>query len=314
MSRVLLPFPAQLAFAQAMAPQLGARVGELSWRRFPDGESLVSVDTGLRDADVAVVASLDRPDEIALALNFAAATAREFGARSVGLVAPYLAYLRQDQRFAPGQALSARLFARWLDNDFDWLVTVDPHLHRIHALGELFSVPVHNVAAAPAVAAWIRANVPDALVVGPDAESGQWVQAIAAGAGVPWMVLDKQRHGDRDVSIATPEALPAGRTPVLVDDIASTARTLLAAIAGLAAVGAPPPVCVVTHAVFAGDAYARLQASGAARVVSTDTIAHPTNAIGVAALVAAAAAGMFGADPPGEEDAAAWFDGDAPPL
>jgi ribose-phosphate pyrophosphokinase len=313
MSRVLLPFPAQVAFARQMAPRLGARVGELSWRRFPDGESLVSVDTALRDADVAVVASLDRPDDVALALNFAAATAREFGARSVGLVAPYLAYLRQDQRFAPGQALSARLFARWLDNDFDWLVTVDPHLHRIHGLDDLFSIPAHNVAAAPAVAAWIRAHHPDAVVVGPDAESAQWVQAIAAGADVPWQVLEKQRHGDRDVSIATPAPLPPGRTPVLVDDIAATGRTLLAAIAGLAAVGAPPPVCVVTHAVFAGDAYPRLLASGASRIVSTDTIAHETNAIGVADLVADAAARLFEADLPGEDDAAAWFDGEPPP-
>lgn len=312
MNRVLLPFPAQLGFAQGLAPALRARVGELAWRRFPDGESLVTLDTQLRDADVAIVASLHRPDEIALALNFAAATAREFGARSVGLVAPYLAYMRQDFRFQPGQAVSAGLFARWLDNDFDWLVTVDPHLHRIHALDAVFSIPARNVAAAPAFAAWIRAQHPDAVVVGPDSESAQWVEAIAGLAGVPWLVLDKVRHGDREVSIQAPASFPPGRRPVIVDDIASTGRTLLAAIAALAAVGAPAPVCAVTHAIFADDACARLLAAGAQRVVSTDTIAHASNAIGVGALVAAAADELFAADEPGEENAQAWFDDGEP--
>jgi ribose-phosphate pyrophosphokinase len=98
---------------------------------------------------------------------------------------------------------------------------------------------------------------------------------------------------------------------VLVDDIASTGRTLLAAIAALSAAGAPPPVCVVTHAVFAGDAYQELQKAGA-RVVSTDTIPHPSNAIGVAELVGAAADGLFEADEPGTEDPQRWFDADEP--
>ena len=104
MTRVLLPFPLQRPIADEMAPALGARLGRLNWRRFPDGESLVAVDEALSGADVAIVASLHRPDEISIAMRFAAATAREFGARSVGLVAPYLAYMRQDTRNRPERA------------------------------------------------------------------------------------------------------------------------------------------------------------------------------------------------------------------
>src|SRR6185312_9071267 len=99
MNRLLLPFPAQQALAQAMAPMLDARLGRLDWRRFPDGESLVAVDGIIPGADVAIVASLRDPDAIAVALRFAADAARELGARRVGLVAPYLAYMRQDKRF-----------------------------------------------------------------------------------------------------------------------------------------------------------------------------------------------------------------------
>jgi ribose-phosphate pyrophosphokinase len=312
MSRVLLAFPAQRELAQRMAPALGARLGRLDWRRFPDGESLVAVDEALAGADVAIVASLHRPDELALAVRFAAETCREFGARSIGLVAPYLGYLRQDARFHPGEAISARLFARYLEGSFDWLVTVDPHLHRIPTLDALFAIPAVNVAAAPAIAGWVRAHVPDAMLIGPDGESAQWVSRVAALAGVPWQVLEKARAGDRDVAVTAPTASLRGHTPVLVDDIASTGHTLSAALARLAALGTRPPVCVVTHAVFADDAHERLLAAGAAQVASTDTIPHASNAIGVADLLAQAAGSVFGTPEQDADDAEAFFDGGEP--
>ena len=65
-----------------------------------------------------------------LPLIFAAATARELAAAKIGLVAPYLAYMRQDRRFNPGEAVTSRQVAGLLSSAFDWLVTVDPHLHR----------------------------------------------------------------------------------------------------------------------------------------------------------------------------------------
>lgn len=295
MIRVLLPFPAQRPLADEMTPLLSARAGRLEWRRFPDGESLVSIDETLEDAHVAIVASLHHPDEIALALRFAAATAHEFGARSVGLVAPYLAYMRQDQRFHAGEAVSAPLFARFLEESFDWLVTADPHLHRNPELSSLYRIPTRRVATAPLVAAWIRENVADAIVIGPDSESGQWVSEIAGLAEVPHQVLNKVRRGDRDVEVSLPDIDAArGRTPVIVDDIVSSGRTAIETLGQLKRLGLPPAVCVAIHAVFAQGAYEQLLAAGAGRVVSTDSITHPSNAISIAALLAQASADLFG--------------------
>lgn len=295
MNRVLLPFPAQRALAEALAPRLGARVGRLDWRRFPDGESLVAVDEALETADVAIVASLHRPDEVALALRFAAETAREFGACSVGLIAPYLAYMRQDARFHPGEAVSAPIFAGFLEQSFDWLATVDPHLHRYAALSDLYRIPARRVVAAPAVAEWIHAHVPEPLLIGPDGESAQWVADIAQRAGAPYQVLHKIRRGDREVEVSLPDAGAAqGRTPVLVDDIVSSGRTAIETLGHLRRLGLPPAVCIAIHAVFAGDAHAQLLAAGAARVVSTDTIPHPSNAISVAPQLVQACAELFG--------------------
>src|SRR3546814_2966154 len=84
---------------------------------------------------------------MALPLRFAARAAREFGARSVGLIAPYLGYMRQDTRFHPGEAVSTPLFAQFLEEAFDWLVTVDPHLHRVERLQSLYRIPTAHVSA-----------------------------------------------------------------------------------------------------------------------------------------------------------------------
>lgn len=296
MNRVLLAFPPQRALAEAMALPLEARIGRLDWRRFPDGESLVAVDEDIADADVAILASLHHPDEIALALRFAAATARQFGARSVGLVAPYLAYMRQDKRFHPGEAVSAPLFAGFLEQSFDWLVTADPHLHRNPELASLYRIPAQRVATAPLLADWIRGNVADAIIIGPDSESRQWVSDIAARADVPYQVLNKIRHGDRNVEVSLPDVEAArGRTPVIVDDIVSSGRTAIETVEQLKKLGPPAAVCVFIHAVFAPGAYEQLLAAGASRVVSTDSITHPSNAIAIAALLSEASAPLFSA-------------------
>lgn len=295
MNRVLLPFPLQRGMAESMASALQARVGRLDWRRFPDGESLVAIDDALDGTSVAIVASLHHPDEMALALCFAAATAREFGARRVGLIAPYLAYMRQDKRFHAGEAINAPLFARFLEESFDWLVTADPHLHRNPDLSKLYRIPARTVATAPLLADWIRDNVRDAIVIGPDSESEQWVADIARRAGVPHQVLNKIRHGDRDVEVSLPDAERAhGRTPVIVDDIVSSGRTIIETIGHLKRLGLPPPICVAIHAVFAADAYEQLLAAGAARVISTDAIVHPSNAIPIAPLLVQSSADFFG--------------------
>lgn len=293
----ILAFPELLPLAERIAAPSGGRAQPIDIHRFPDGESLVTLPDGMDGQDVAILATLNNPDPLALPLRFAAETAKELGARSVGLIAPYLAYMRQDRRFSPGQAISAPLFARFLEESFDWLVTADPHLHRIHSLSDLFRIPAHRIETAPLLAEWIAANVPDAVLLGPDSESRQWVAQVARLADRPFEVLEKHRSGDRNVEVSVPhsEALLTG-TPVILDDIASSGRTLIQAIERLRTAGTSPPVCLVIHAVFAGNACADILAAGAARVVTTDSIPHVTNAISLAGALAAACREMVNSE------------------
>lgn len=281
--------PGDEAFAERVRAHLGSESLALEWRHFPDGESYLRFRDDPKGHDVAIVCTLTGPDRKALPLWFAARTARELGAAAVGLVAPYLAYMRQDRRFLAGEAITSVHFAALLCQAFDWLVTVDPHLHRRASLSEIYPMRNAVVSAAPALADWIALNVSKPLVIGPDEESEQWAAEVAAACSAPHIVLRKTRLGDRNVEITAPPLEHwKDRTPVLLDDIISSAGTMALAAEKIQEAGLGAPVCIGVHGVFSPDALGTLRRAGVRRIVTTNSIEHPTNAIDVSALVARA--------------------------
>lgn len=259
-----------------------ATPGRWESRSFPDGESYLRIDDDVRGRSCMLVARLDRPDAKLTRLAFAADTLRELGATHLHMVAPYLPYMRQDERFRPGECVSSRLLARWFGERFDAITTVDPHLHRLPTLSAAFpDVDARAVSSAPALAEWIGANVPGATIVGPDEEAEQWARPVADALGAPLHILDKVRHGDRDVVVSGASAHTplAGRDVVLIDDIISTGTTLARAAEALRDAGARVRACVCVHALFAPGATETLQRAGIDRIVSTNSALHETNAI-----------------------------------
>lgn len=286
---LLFAFADDLAFARQVAEAAGAELGGLATHAFPDGESYLRMLSDCTTRDVILVCSLNRPNDRVLPLLFLADAARQHGAARVGLVAPYLGYMRQDAEFRPGEAVTARTFGVLLSNAVDWIMTVDPHLHRIRRLSDVYRIPAVTLHATDEIGAWIAARVAKPLVIGPDRESLQWASRIARAASCPYVVLDKVRKGDASVAVSLPDLREfSGSTPVLVDDIISTGRTMAAAISLLRDRGAAAPTCVGVHAVFAERAYETLLEAGAERIVTTNTIRHRSNGIDVAPLIARA--------------------------
>lgn len=277
---IVFPWPGQEALGQDLISRLGWEAGHAELRRFPDGESYVRILSEVKGKTVIICASLDSPDEKLAPLLWLAATARELGATKIVLVAPYLAYLRQDARFQEGEGVTSRYFAALMSRHFDALLTVDPHLHRYRSLDEVYSIPARAMSAAPEIAAWVRGEVERPVFLGPDQESDQWVSRVAELAGAPYAVAEKRRLGDRQVELALPDVEAwRGFTPVLVDDIISTAGTMLETLGQLKAKGWPPAVCIGVHAIFAGKAYQDLSVAGPRAIVTCNTIPHPSNRI-----------------------------------
>ncbi|WP_392536673.1 ribose-phosphate pyrophosphokinase [Legionella sp. 227] len=281
-------------FAKTMHQQLGYEIGELTLHQFPDEETVVNIKSTVNDKDVILIADLTHPNCKILPLLFVAETARELGAKKIGLIAPYLVYMRQDKRFQVGDSITSLYFATLISHYFDGMMTIDPHLHRWHTLKDIYSIPAIALHATEPIAAWIKANAPDALLIGPDAESAQWVSDIAQRINAPFLVLEKQRKGDNLVEITIPKIdLYQNHTPILVDDIISTAATMIKTVNHLKSLQMNPPICIGVHALFAGNAYEDLQQAGVKEIITCNTIAHVSNGIDVTNLMIQAMDGLF---------------------
>jgi len=284
----LLAFDDEMPLARGVAQALGWPLHEVRRHRFPDGETRLRLPPRLPQR-VALLRGLQQPNAKLTELLLAAAGARELGVSQLALVSPYLAYMRQDIAFEPGQAVSQRHVGQALAQWFDEVITVDPHLHRVASLDDVLSGRRGiALSAAGLLGDWVARHVRDAILLGPDEEAAQWVDTAARAHGLEHAVCRKQRHGDREVTVALPDLDLRGREVVLIDDVASTGRTLIAAAQGAQARGASAVDVAVTHALFVGDAMAELAAAGVRHVWSTDTVPHASNAISVVALLAGA--------------------------
>lgn len=283
---LLFYFEHSKTVAQQLSKRLSLSLSQFEYRRFPDDESYVRIQADVSGKSVGVVCGLEYPDMKVIPLYFLVKTLKELGASHVTLIAPYLSYMRQDKRFKSGEAITSNYFADFLSFFIDELVTIDPHLHRHHDLSEIYTIPSHVLHAAPVISKWIQTSVEHPVIVGPDSESEQWVSEVASMVGCPHVVLEKVRHGDRDISITFPQLdMYRTHTPVLVDDIISTAHTMIKTVTHLNGLNLAAPMCIGVHGIFAGDAFEALQKSGAGSIVTTTAIEHPSNQIDIAPLI-----------------------------
>jgi ribose-phosphate pyrophosphokinase len=295
-SAILLYFDEEHAAASRLADASGLAFSKVERHRFPDGEIKLRLPDTLPER-VVVLRTLDHPNEKLVELLLTARTARTLGARHLTLVAPYLAYMRQDIAFRPGEAVSQRIVGRFLADLFDAVITVDPHLHRVATLAE--AVPALQaivLSGAPLLADLVARRRPGALLMGPDGESAQWIAQAAARHGFDHAVCTKVRHGDHAVEVELPPVPVAGRAVVLLDDVASTGHTVAQAARLLLAAGAGTVDSAVTHALLSDEALRMMRQAGVGDIWSTDTIPHPTNAVSVAHLLAQALLNLGQAD------------------
>ncbi len=276
---------------QSIILQNGYELGELTFHTFPDGETSVIIQSDVKDRTVIFLTQLDRPNDKFLPLLFAAETAKMLGAGQVGLITTYLPYMREDKQFHPGEGITAKYFSKVLSEHFSWLITVDPHLHRFPSLDKIYTIPTQVLHAADPIAHWIKENIENPVLIGPDNESTQWVSDIAQKANAPYIILEKTRKGDRSIEVSLPTMtmeVYKNATPILVDDIISTGRTLIEPIKQLKNSSLKAPICIGVHAVFADNAYQDLLDAGAEKVITCNSIGHLSNQINLANIIAPA--------------------------
>lgn len=285
---LVLYFDDETEAACRFAKTVGFASAVVNRHRFPDGELKLRLPASL-PAKVIVYRSLVHPNEKLIELLFVAQTARQLGARDLTLIAPYLAYMRQDIAFHEGEVVSQKIIGRFLAQVFDGLVTVDPHLHRVSTLEEASPVKrAITLSGAPLLGDYIAQQIPDAFLLGPDSESTQWIASAAKKHGFDHAACEKIRRGDKDVQVQLPAVDLKDRHVVILDDVASSGRTLAKATRAAIEAGASSVDVAVTHALFAEDALQVIGEAGVRHIWSTDCIAHESNVVNIAAMLAEA--------------------------
>lgn len=284
----LIYFESQAKSALILAFLMDLECKPILRHNFLDGEFKLQLPENLSKR-VYLFYTLDHPSDKFLELLFTARTARSMGVQHLTLVAPYLAYMRQDAAFHPGEVVSQRVIGDLLASLFDDVITVDPHLHRITKLEE--AIPVEHaivISAAPLLGQFVAQQRLNPLLIGPDSESTQWIEQAALENRLDYAVASKTRHSDLEVDIELPEIQIQGRSVVLLDDIASSGHTLARAAELLLGAGAKTVDVAITHALFDADSHALLKRSGIQNIWSTNTVEHPSNVVSVLPEIARA--------------------------
>lgn len=292
---VVLHFVEEERQARHLAVALGLELQPIGQHRFPDGESRITLPPSLPHT-VVLYCSLNHPDAKLVELLLTTRAARELGARQIILVTPYLCYMRQDMAFHPGEAVSQQIVGRFLADLVDAVISVDAHLHRIARLEE--AIPLQhaiNITATSLLGDFLIAQVPsDALLLGPDEESRQWVEQVARQGNFAFAVASKVRRGDREVEIHLPEMDYRQRHVVLVDDMISSGHTLAETATRLYHEGARTVEALCTHALYDEEAGDLLRHAGIGKIWSSDSVSHPSNAVQLAPLLAGAVKSIRG--------------------
>jgi ribose-phosphate pyrophosphokinase len=289
---------AHAALAQAVARELDMPLIQPDVTVFADGETQVHVDDDLREASAIIVQPTCPPvNDRILALALLADAVRAAGAATVTAIVPYFGYARQEVRKRSGEPRSAQVICRLLsDVGVGHLVTVDLH---VPALESALPMPATLLGAETAFVPRVRRwGLRDAVVVSPDAGGMKRAQAFAAALESPVAVVLKSRP--RSDVIASLQVLGdvRGRPCILVDDMASTGRTLVSAAEALLAAGAGEVHAVFTHAVMSHGAEDLLASAALGRILTSDSIPGRLNPrfeiAPLAPLLAAAVCRLFG--------------------
>ncbi len=271
---MLLSGGANRPLAQEIADSLGLTLGDVTSRRFADGEIFVRINDNVRGRDVFVVQPTVSPAEHIIEMLLLIDAARRASAARITAVLPYYGYARQDRKDQPRVAIGAKLMANMITTaGADRVLGVDFHQHQIQGF---WDVPVDHLYAAPVITRYFREKgLVEPVVVAPDVGAAKMARGFAKRLGATIGIIDKRRPTANVSEVLHVVGDVEGRDCLIADDMIDTAGTMAQAATALKERGAREVYCCVTHALLSGPAVERLENSPLTEMVVTNTIHIP---------------------------------------
>lgn len=282
---IIAAFPEVSELGKRVAKALKAEYVSINVGKFPDSEFHLKLRKNPEHKNVVIINSMaGNPDDKIIETILAGGIAKDYGAVRVTLVATYLPYMRQDKHFEKYDSFSSKHVIR-LFNEFDKIIAIDPHLHRIKSLKDISpraeSISVDNI-----VADFISDKFKnDFEIIGPDSESAQWSGVIARKLKKKVTILTKHRFGDKKIR-QDDVKLRSGVNYLIIDDIISTGKTLAGALAMARKQGAKKLYCIGIHGILAGNAAKIITKH--AQLITTNTIPNKYAKIDISRAIVSA--------------------------
>ncbi|MHA2037304.1 MAG: ribose-phosphate diphosphokinase [Promethearchaeota archaeon] len=296
MNKILIAGPSSQILGVRIAQELGIEAINTETKLFPDGENYVRIniedETLIAEKEVIIVQSTgpssngnqnNRLMELFMMID----SVKRMGAKSIIVVAPYLAYARQDKVFRPGESLFANVVFRFINSlGIDELYTVD--IHAQHVLKECTCKTV-NIDSMKLLADYIKSKgAGDIVVVSPDKGAIERSKAFARhfGENVPVKVFEKTRDLKTGEIKMSGELSLEGKNVVIADDIIATGGTMATAIKLARESGANKIYAVATHALLLDQAKYRILKAGADEIIGTDSIDNEACKVSLSKIIA----------------------------
>lgn len=235
-------FRTDAAFVRAAARKLGVRASFAETSSYPSGEASVRSPISVARRVVVAADAGEEPSSFFRLLLLAEAL-RSSGARRLTLFAPWIAYGRQDRPSRPGESPAGLVVARSLASAFDRIVTLDAHSERFR---KAFRRRLVNVLPDPGDPSLDPSRYD--LVAAPDRGAVVRAKRFADAFDLPLLAIGKRRVGKTVVAETAEPVRLDGLRVLLVDDMADSGLTLIAAAKLLRASGARAVDAYVTHA------------------------------------------------------------------
>jgi ribose-phosphate pyrophosphokinase len=289
------------SLGEKIAIELGIKFENVTSRIFPDGETYVNINTDVNDRNAIIVQTMF-PSQNNSLIEFLliADAAKDLGARTITGVAPYLAYSRQDRKFQPGEALSAKMVATLMKAvGVEKLITVDTHYqHKRPGEFDFFGIECVNVSAGRLLLDHIKEKIDlDLMTIGPDLGSSEMIK-YATGEE---MFLTKEKRcpvcgklaqececkikkKKYEITEIDSKYNFHGKNVVILDDIIASGGTMIKAAKKIKSEGGRKVIAAATHGLFMKDSLIQLKELTDYLVV-TDSIATPVSNVSVAPLI-----------------------------
>jgi ribose-phosphate pyrophosphokinase len=261
--------------AHKVAAYLQVRMGDITVKKFSDGESFVKINENVRGKDVFIIQSTCAPaNESLMELLVMLDAFKRASPERITAVIPYYGYARQDRKDSPRTPISARLVADLLQAaGVGRIFSLDLHAAQIQGF---YNIPVDHLFAAPVLVKRmqeiLKPSKNEVVLVSPDAGGVERTRAYAKRLNSAIAIADKRRDGPGKIAEVNIIGDVKGKEAILLDDLVDTAGTLTQVASVLLDQGAAKVWASATHAVLSGPAVQRINASPIERLLVTDTI------------------------------------------